>query len=537
MKKLLIYIGIVSALLQVGCTKNFTEINTDPKQTPVVDPNYLLTSSQYAFSSQGYNIFLFESMWAQTLASTSSLTSNYLSNADKYVASSGTTDYQGRIWNTDFGATDQFYTGAANLAYDAMTSSKGDATKVNITATCLIMKVLILEQTTDVYGDIPYSQALQGKTGITQPAYDKQKDIYSSMLSELDAAIAMFDASKPLATGDMYYKGDITKWKKFAYSLMLRMAMRLTKVDAATAKQWVEKAAAGGTFASMADNAFISVQNSNGHDNALARVYGVDIYQTRWSKTLIDYLRMNNDPRLTVVAEVPVAGLAGNKSTGAGITDSSAQIGLPNGYDMKGGTTDISTAPGYPGPNGTGVDATPIGKYSRPTASVYANGNGPIFVLTYAETELLLAEAAVRGWNVGGSAATHYANGVAAGMQSLATLGSALTISAATANTYTALHPLDISTTDKSLKQINEQYWATTGIMFNYMEAWINWKRSGYPVLTPVNYSGNFSGGVIPRRQPYPPSENTLNSANYKAAVGGLSGGDTWSSRVWWDAQ
>ncbi|SFD08000.1 Starch-binding associating with outer membrane [Chitinophaga sp. CF118] len=535
MKKLLIYIGIATVLLQVGCTKDFTKINTDPKQTAVIDPNYLLTSAQYVYSSQGYNIFLFESMWAQTLASTSSLTSNYLSNADKYVASSGTTDYQGRIWNTDFGATDQFFTGAASLVYEAMNISKADASKDNITAICSIMKVLILEQATDVYGDIPYSQALQGKAGITQPAYDKQQDIYNSMLSELDAAIAMFDASKVLATGDMYYKGDITKWKKFTYSLMLRIAMRLTKVDAATAKQWVEKADAGGTFASIADNAFIATQNSNGHDNALARVYGVDIYQTRWSKTLIDYLRKNNDPRLTVVAEVPPDGLAANKSTAAGVTDSSVQIGLPNGFDLNGGSFDISTSAGYPGPTGTGADITPIGKYSRPTASVYANGNGPIFVLTYAETELLLAEAAARGWNVSGSAATHYANGVSAALQSLATLGSALTISAATATAYAASHPLDVSSLNNSLKQINEQYWATTGTMFNYIETWINWKRSDYPVLTPVVFPGNFSHDVIPRRQQYPPSEKTLNGTNYTAAVSTLTGGDEWNSRVWWD--
>lgn len=538
MKRYFIYIGLAGLLMQsASCTKNFEEINTDPTQTSadLYNPNYLLTSAQHAFSSQGYNMFLFEGFWTQIMASTSSLTSNYLSNGDKYVATSGTSDYQGRIWNTDYGATDQYYTGAGNLVAEAIALTKDDPTKVNVTATCMIMKAMILQQVTDVYGDVPYSQAFQGKQGITQPAYDTQEQIYTSIFNDLTTAIGMFDASKAVASGDLYYGGDITKWKKFAYSLMLRAAMRLTKVSPSTAQTWAEKAVAGGVFTSTADDAYINVQNTNGHDNAQARVYGTDLYQTRWSKTLIDYLKASNDPRLGVVSEVPQAGLAANSATTAGNTNAADQLGLPNGYDLNGGATDVTKAPNYAGSTGTGADETTLGKYSRPVASVYTNLNSPIFVLTYAQTELLLAEAAARGWNVGGTAATHYAAGAVAGMTSLATLGSALTISSTTATTWVALHPLDITSTAASLKQINEQYWATTGIQFNYIETWFNWRRSGYPVLTPVVYSGNFSGGQIPRRQLYPLTEATLNGANYKTGVSHLSGGDTWTSRVWWD--
>jgi len=538
MKRYFIYIGLAGLLMQsASCTKNFQEINTDPTQTSadLYNPNYLLTSAQHAFSSQGYNMFLFEGFWTQIMASTSSLTSNYLSNGDKYVATSGTSDYQGRIWNTDYGSTDLFYTGAGNLVAEAITLTKDDPSKVNLTATCMIMKAMILQQATDVYGDVPYSQAFQGKTGITQPVYDKQEEIYNSIFNDLTTAIGMFDASKTLVTGDLYYGGDITKWKKFAYSLMLRAAMRLTKVAPATAQTWAEKAAAGGVFTSTADDAYTKVQSTNGHDNAQARVYGTDLYQTRWSKTLIDYLKANADPRLGVVSEVPQAGLAANKVTTAGNTTASAQQGLPNGYDLNGGPTDVTKEPNYPGSTGTGDDETPLGKYSRPLASVYTNLNSPIFVLTYAQTELLLAEAAARGWNVGGTAATHYAAGTIAGLTSLSTLGSALTISSTTATTWAALHPLDVTSTTASLKQINEQYWATTGIQFNYIETWFNWRRSGYPVLTPVVYDANFTGGQIPRRQLYPVTEASLNGTNYKAGVTGLSAGDTWVSRVWWD--
>jgi hypothetical protein len=532
MKKILIYIGIVSALLQVGCTKDFDALNTDPNQVggDQLDPNFLITSSQFAYSTKGYGVFMFTSMWSQTLASTSSLQSNYQSNGDKYVSTSSTPDYLSNIWNNNYGSNDKFSTGAGNLANDAIKLTAADAAKSNINAVAIIMKQLIMQQITDTYGDVPYSQAFQGKEGITQPVYDKQKDIYDAMFAELQTAVGMLDAGKVLATGDMYYKGDVTKWKKFAYSLMLRMAMRLTKVDAVTAQKWAEAAAAGGTFADNSDNAFITTEISTSHQNNLASVYGTDGFQTKWSRTLINYLRVNNDPRLTVVAEISVP-TETNGNLVPGIVDSSRQIGLPNGYDLLGGPNDISGAPGFPG----ATTGSPIGNYSRPRYTVYANQASPIFVLTYPETELLLAEAAARGWNVGGTAATHYASGVAAALTCLSTLGAELTISPATAALFATTHPLDISSLNASLKQINEQYWATTGIQFNYYEAYMNWKRSGYPVLTPVNFAGNFSNGTIPRRQLYPQGEATLNTANYNAAAGSITGGDTWTSRVWWD--
>jgi len=147
----------------------------------------------------------------------------------------------------------------------------------------------------------------------------------------------------------------------------------------------------------------------------------------------------------------------------------------------------------------------------------------------------LLAEAAARGWSVGGTASAHYANALAAALQTYGTINSTTPISEATATAYAASHPLDISSTENSLKQINTQYWILTGTIFDFDEAWSNWRRSGYPVLAPVNYTGNFTGGTIPRRQAYPTTEASTNPANYTSAVGGLSGGDTYASRVWWD--
>ncbi len=535
MKKILIYICFGAVILSLSCTKNFDNINTDPTQASggSFNPQLLLPSIEYNYVNAlaGYNgPILFQSMWVQIFASTSTGAAVYYNNADKYVQTSGTFGYASSTWNT-------LYSGAG-YAYEIQNLTKDDPNLVNLNAAAAILKVLCIQGVTDTYGDCPYTQALQAKTGSFLPVYDKQQDIYPLLLSQLDSAISTFDETKSPITNDVLpYKGNIIQWKKFGYSIMLRMAMRLTKVDAATAQKYVEKAAAGGTFASIADNAYLVTDNAHGFGNANAgplRTPG-DIYEVRWSKTYIDQLKSTNDPRLGVIAEVPQAGLAENFTLDAGDTNPANQMGLPNGYDLKGGATDISTSPGYPGGTGSGADATAIGKYSRPRASIYTNQSAPLFILTYGETQLLLAEAKARGWNAGSNTtAQFYANGVSAGIQSLAPLGTDATISAGTADTYAAAHPLDVSSTDASLKQINEQYWIIDGSFLNFNEAWTNWRRSGYPVLTPVNYTGNFSGGQIPRREIYPTSESTQDPANYQAAVTNM-GGDTWIAHVWWD--
>jgi hypothetical protein len=524
------------AAMVTGCTGDFEAINTDPtKASPSsFNPNYFLSSAQwnYVDGITGYSgPILFQSGWVQVLASTTSGGANYYTNMDKYVPSSNTNSYLATSW-------DRCYRAGA-LASEMIKLTEDDPDKVNLTAAARIIRVLAAHYVTDTYGDAPYTQAWMASSGITLPEYDTQQALYTAMLTDLDDALTSMDASKEKPASDLFpYQGDVAKWKRFGYSLMLRIAMRLTKIDNGTAKQYAEKAAAGGTFESADDDAYVIPDNANGYrnNNASSLMTAADYYQVRWSKTFIDYLDENDDPRLGVIAEVPQDGLANNQdATKAGNSDPDVQLGLPNGYDLNGGATDITTSPGYPGGTGTGDDASPIGKYSRPKTAIYGNFNAPVFVITYAQTELLLAEASIREYNVGGTAAEHYSNGVTGAMLALAPLGDAATIDEGDAEDYAATHPLDESNDDASLKMINEQYWATSGALMNFSEAWNNWKRSGYPELTPVVASGNFSGGVIPRRQPYPTTEATLNATNYQAAVGRLGSPDTWSAKVWWD--
>jgi len=534
MKKYFLYAGLGLLLLTTACTKDFKDINTDPTQYSPgnFDANYFLSSSQsnYAGAISGYaGPILFQSGWVQ-IFSMATVTGDYYTNADKYLASSNTNSYVQSSWNNGYRS--------ASLANEILLNHKEDADWVNINAAATIMKVLNMQYVTDVYGDIPYSEALQARDGVTLPAYDKQQDVYTSMLTDLDNALTSMDPAKQKPTADISsLGGDVAKWKRFGYSLMLRMAMRLVKKDAALAKTWAEKAYTGGTLASGED-VYFEADNKNGYGNANigAWLVATDFYQVRWSKTLIDYLKSVNDPRLSIVAEVPQAGYANNNDqTLAGDNTPANQLGEPNGYDLNVGATNIANSPGYPGSTGAGTDITPVGKYSRPSIAVYASRDIPVFVLTYAESELLLAEAAARSFSVGSAtAADHYKNAVSAALQALNAF-KAGAITAGAADTYAAGNPLDVSSTENSLKMINTQYWATTGILLNFGESWINWKRSGYPVLTPVNYAGNFSGGVIPRRQPYPSGEATSNPEGYASGVAGLTGGDTWSAKVWWD--
>jgi hypothetical protein len=533
MKKIA-YILTLITVFTTSCTDNFESVNTDPNKTSstVFNSNYLLSESQFEYGNTGYSQLLFQSMWTQVLASTFS----YYGNGDKYVPSGSFIAYQGRVHEETYRA--------ASLSYEMQNLTKDKPELSNLYNVGTIMKVLCLARITDCYGDVPYSEALKAKEGITLPKYDAQSKIYPAMLTELDAAITALNTSKAGPSADLMYSGNVAKWKKFGYSLMLKLSMRLTKVDPTSAKTWAEKAYAGGVFTSIDDNAKVLTDNAtNGNNTSGALRVPDDYREVRWSKTFIDYLKSTSDPRLSAIAEVAQDGYTNNTNQNlAGDNSEAIQIGLPNGYDLNGGATDIIKHPQYPGASGSGADVARVGKYSRPRTSVFIDRSGVNFVLTYAETELLLAEAKVRGWNVGTTtAADHYKAGVKAAAASLAQFNTTASGDASIAKAVTAMdaylvkNPLNVSSLEASLKQINEQVWITTGSTFNFIESWSNWRRSGYPVLTAVVYPNGFSNGTIPRRIPYKSTEASYNPDNYKAAVAALTGGDTFTSRIWWD--
>ncbi|HTI08720.1 MAG TPA: SusD/RagB family nutrient-binding outer membrane lipoprotein, partial [Puia sp.] len=502
---------LVTALLAgSSCKKDFEEINTDPNQITEgqINFNYLFTNAQLLTSGNtdgnGYedwrNNLIYSGCMIQHLSSTFPYW-----DGDKYLYSA---TYNSAYW-------DENYPNSIADIVDVLQHVRQDTAQANFYQIGRIFKAFMFQRLTDMYGDCPYSQAGLGYiSGITSPRYDKQQDIYLDLLKELQEAALALDPGKPNTVGaaDLLYGGDPLAWKRFAYSEMVRVAMRLSKVDPGLAQQWVQTAVQGGVIINNGGNAILQHQNVTGtpvtNGNGLI-LLGNDPNGYRLNVTFVNFLRTAGDPRLPYLATV-----CANPSQPAdkGDTSYNRQLGQPGGYDPpnSGSARDLVNAPGWPGDQN---------RYSIVNRYTFARLDAPTFFLTCAETQLLLAEAAQRGW-ITGAPASYYTTGVRAAMSQLAAQAGAGPADA-TIDTWLGDHPYNPAL---GLEQINEQYWIA-GFM-DENECFANWRRSGYPSLIPVNYPGNVTGGAIPRRFTYPPGEASNNTANYNEAVSRLANGD-----------
>jgi hypothetical protein len=395
-----------------------------------------------------------------------------------------------------------------------------------------ILRVYAYHQLTDVAGDIPYSDAVKGEAEkILSPKYDLQRDIYLDLFKELEEAAAALDPAKTnFGSADLFYKGDVTRWKKFAYTLMLRLGMRLTNVEPALAETWVKKAINGGVMTADADMAKISYANVSGGMNLKVQTSLLNgnylnpqdpdnVEGGKYATTFINKLKSTNDPRLPVISVVWVKPVGATAYVAN--NDPSIQKGMVNGS--------LNTKP---------VD---FDTYSEPSPLVL-NVAAPIIILGPAEAYLLLAEAALRGWYTGSTAKEAYDLGVKAGMTQWAQWPSIApgnsTISQAQIDDYLTNNSyLTAGTFEEQLQQISDQKWLS--LFGDDYEVYANWRRTGYPVLTPVNYPGNVTGGKMFRRFSIPIVENLTNQANYLEALQrqgfSESTGDNLLTRVWWD--
>lgn len=520
----------VSCLLSfTGCTKDFDKINTNPvtNSSEKFNPNFVLSSAQLNYTGSfdmAYDAFRSNfSLAGPIVQALANCTQEW--RGDKYLIFE---EHTAAYWGT--GAVGSYIEQVRNIV-DVVENTRGKEQYKNLHQIARIWRVVVLSRITDLYGDVPASEAGLGYyQKLYLPKYDKQQDIYNTMLSELDEAVNALQASGDIVTGDIIYKGDIEKWKRFTNSFMLRLAMRLVKVDEAKAKTYAQKAIAN-TFTSNADNAFVKhdvngariTQNRNSQV-LLGDVGSQDYYYGKWSNTFIDYLKKTNDPRLGKIAVTKLHISLSNKDQNPNfVTDPLVQKGMPNGKQVdaaNGDAFDIRKDPSF----------TDYPDYSSPNPNM-SKRDGITFILTYAQAELLRAEAAKR-WAIGGTAGEHYNKGVGAAISCLSQYDSKLTISDAEINDYLTKMPYNDA---NGLKMINEQYWAHTNTLFDFYESWNNWKRSGFPVLVPVKHPDNSTGGVIPRRYPYPITEASNNPDHYKAASAAVTGGDSYIGRVWWD--
>ncbi len=488
----------VVSLSAAACSTDLTGLNKNPNSPTSAPATALFTNAtQTAVSriANSFNSLSGTSLWAHHIAQV------------QYV------DEDRGHWRTT--TLDGWFTGAYTGEledYQKVIKIGNDGNSPNTAGPAQVMQTWVFQNLTDLWGDIPYSTALMGDSvGPTAPVYDAQQDIYTGMLQKLtDASAAMKTTGNDpgLASADPIFKGDISKWLKFSNSLHLRLAMRLQKVDAATAATEIAAALAapGGTMTSNADNAMLPWPGDGTFDNPWAANFATRD-DHRVAKTLLDTMNALSDPRVPIYAQPTKA-------------DPTVYAGLQNGLDNITVTPFFNTTsrPGaifYPGSTSYGTFGTAAGKKT------------PTYIMTFAEVSFIKAEAAERGMGGLSGAAAYYNAGVRA---SITQWGG----TDAQADAYLARPGVAYVGGATGLQQIGLQKWIA--FFTQGSEAWADWRRTGNPANITMGPSAYPDVLTVPRRVPYPSNEQSVNAANLAAAIA-RQGPDLYSTRMWWDKQ
>ncbi|WP_291153751.1 SusD/RagB family nutrient-binding outer membrane lipoprotein [Flavobacterium sp. UBA7680] len=501
-----IIIAVLTLFTAVGCTENFDELEKDPVALSA-NPAGQLTFTQLCMSGDGFY------QWRTNLIYSGGFVQHY-------AGAWNVTEFGSKFKKDDGYATALWRNGYQNElknVVDILEKTSGDQSAVNMNAVAKIMRVMVAQRITDIYGDIPYSEAGLGfSKGIVTPRYDTQEEIYMSFFHDLEEAYNQLNANGGSVKGDLFYAGDITKWKKLANTLRLRLGMRISEIKPAEAEKQVKAALAAGVFTSNADNCIMKHLDATFNDdpasidfrgNGLAYALVGNENGDHFSTLVIDFLRDNGDPRLPMYATPK--------------TTSSLAWGAPL---QPGETPYEGVKPGL------FQWEVPMGASSTSgIQSYFKQKTTPFLHVSYSESQLLLAEAAFRGW-VAGSAADYYKKGVEAGIKQLEIYGATPATQAAI-DAYLNAKPL---VAGQELKQISTQLWIT--YIFNSIEAYSNWRRTGFPVLVPITNPDSETNGVTPKRLYYPNDEMQKNEKNYKEALSRMGGTNDWLNKVWWDA-
>jgi hypothetical protein len=507
MKKTKIYLSsfvIVLAFL-ASCDEGFDEMNINPIALTSVDPSFQLNTA-IVNSATGYNNLQYETIIVKQMINPfSGVGAAGQYNQDNRGVTSGN-------WN-------RFYRSTLKEITYVIAETQEDPSRSNLYNMTRIWRAYSFMVLTDSYGDIPYTEAGKGYLeGIVTPAYNPQEMIYDDILNELEIASAALDPSLSQTARDVLYGGDIAKWKKFGNSLLLRAAMRLSKVNPNKAAEYVAKAVSGGLMDSNADNAVL-YHNENYPNPIGNQLNGGQSGFFYMAEDFVEYLKSNNDPRLASISVRYVGASSGvDQNEDNAVRSPEAQIGMPQGYD----NTTVSEAV-------VRDNLVSLYDYSQLDRTRMGDTQAPTYFLTFAQTQLLLAEAVVRGW-ASGEAMTHYQNGIRAHMEQLAEYGADTEIGEMAINNFLQDMVLDM---DQALEQINTQYWVAS--FLNGPEAWANFRRSGFPSLVPNPFPGrDLKTEDFIRRLTYPDGELNVNDDNVQQAIS-RQGPDILDTRVWWD--
>ena len=489
MKKIII-LFIAISMTMVSCDNGFEDLNVDPTASTELELNpkfaYLFLKSAAEEGELSFTSILCNGQLVQQVIDQQFPQSSIYTIRE---------DLQTAWWITQ-------YTTTIKTVVDIINQLEVEGNVGTEMGIARMWKVFIFHVLVDQYGDTPYFQAGRGfLDGVVRPAYDDDQAIYMDMLNELEEAVAQIGGSSTLGSADLVFNGDTNKWKKFGNSLMLRLAMRIKNVDPSASNAWAQKAINGGTMSSSDDTAFMT--HTDGPTNLNRNAWG--IYQPRYSNarigaTLYDWLAINNDPRLNILAD-PAGPAAGNR------------FGLEKDklLSIYGETT---------------------ASYARVNPAI-TKLDSPWVFLSYAQTSLLEAEFAASAGNHS-TAETKYNDGVRANMQIWGShYDASLTVDNSTIDDYLTANPYDAS---QGERMIGEQYWAAS--FFDFFESFSNFRRSGYPELQPFGgeapHPSTTTNGEIPRRLIYPSSEGSVNADNFNAVLQAQGPNDQ-ITRVWWD--
>ncbi|SEK27419.1 SusD/RagB family nutrient-binding outer membrane lipoprotein [Parapedobacter koreensis] len=484
MKKLFF---VFVAIILVSCDKNFESINANPNNPEVISPELLMVNIIRSTVNE--------------LASDGFYRGNILMQYAAEIREPGIDRYQVgsmNVWSNGYATLRN----VQNL-YD-VASERGFN---NYMGVALVMRAFLFSRMTDCYGALPYSEALKAKdpdAPIYTPRFDPQEAVYQGLIDELKQANELLAVNGgELIQNDILFNGDVLKWKKFANSLRLRLLLRRSaRVNpSADMQEMLNDPAKFPLMENLADNVALEyVEAPNLFPITSER--GGFFLQRRISKTFADKLNTLKDPRLGIFANPT------DESVEAG---SPAYAGVRNGEEDSNLSSDIDAK----------VSSVGIIYYNGQQVPVPAQG----IVMLLSELKFILAESAVKGY-INGDAKTYYEEGIKASMEYYKSV-SGVTIEA----TPEYLNQPGVAYTPaNALELIGTQRWI--GLFFNDYQAWHEWKRTGFPVLTPSIVNSN--NDRIPVRFLYPSDLQVTNRESYEAAVA-AQGPDNINTPVWWD--
>lgn len=481
--KILSFFGLF--LFVQACTSEFDEINTNPNAPINVPASLLLPRIQASMMGT-----VLGQSWGIGNIVIQQTAKNQFVNEDRYLWGEINS-----IWNAVYSNSRDLKIILDQAEANGENNYKGIA---------LVLKSWMFSLATDAYGDVPYTEAIRAKEGVNTPVYDNQESIYNGIIEDLTLANSLLGSTGEVVAGDQIYNGNILNWKKLANSLRIRALMRISrKRDVGNEIQAILNNPNQIPIFTDDDDSAIYRYSSSAPDQFPLHTTRIGSFnEFRASKTMLDQLVAFNDPRLSVFFRPTPA------------TENSSNpvfAGLPNGL------SDVDALTYNGGPQfQSRISAFFFENAVTSSGLDIAKG----VVMTYAELQFLLAEAAEKGL-ITGDAGTFYTNGIN---------GSFDYYNLSTPADYLSQPGVTYSgTQSEKLVKIGTQKWIS--LFFQGMEAWFDWRRTGIPALTPG--ASNQNGDRIPVRFIYPISEQALNGENRSAAVA-RQGEDNINTKIWY---